>query len=379
MKKIIVLDAHQKQGLGIARSLCDLGYTVFTLSSKVRWSLKLSKHNFHILNETCIDNNDISKFIHILKVYNIDAIIPVGISSHRFCVSHAKEITSFSKALLPNEETFLTLTDKIKTAKLCKKFKIPYPRMYLKTELDKNITSYFPLVVKAPIECGHNIVEYAFSHDELDRKYSNVKNRMEKLGFFIEPIIQQKITGAGIGFFGLFVDGRCIASYQHRRIREWPPSGGMSTCSEIWFDPNIKTWSEGLMKALKYSGPAMVEYKLDQEGKPHLLEVNPKYWGSHDLALFLGLNFPDLTIKTLFKEKIETPEINISGQRYSWFFHGDFLHGFKNIKNIPRVFLDALNPNVGGNIPVFTDIGFTIGIFIDLLFALSERTVKIFR
>ena len=43
---------------------------------------------------------------------------------------------------------------------------------------------------------------------------------------------------------------------------------------------------------LKWHGVAMVEFKKKfLTNKLYLMEINPKFWGSHDLAIASGINF----------------------------------------------------------------------------------------
>ena len=44
--------------------------------------------------------------------------------------------------------------------------------------------------------------------------------------------------------------------------------------------------SEKLLDSLNWNGPAMVEFKLDQNLNEYkLIEINPKLWGSLDLTI----------------------------------------------------------------------------------------------
>ncbi len=51
---------------------------------------------------------------------------------------------------------------------------------------------------------------------------------------------------------------------------------------------------------------ALVEFKRDNEGIYKLLEINPKFWGSLDLAIASGVNFPKLIVDCI---KRGDPEI----------------------------------------------------------------------
>jgi len=111
-------------------------------------------------------------------------------------------------------------------------------------------------------------------------------------------LLQQRIDGPGIGIFLLLWDGKLLATFAHRRIREKPPGGGVSVYREsIAADPELALRSQELLEQFSWQGVAMVEYKLDRsDGTPYLMEVNGRFWGSLQLAIDAGVDFPALLV-----------------------------------------------------------------------------------
>ena len=78
----------------------------------------------------------------------------------------------------------------------------------------------------------------------------------------------------------------------HRRVRENPPTGGASVCAVSIYDGKLLDYGRRLLDALNWHGVAMVEFKRDRlSGELYLMEINPKLWGSHDLAIASGMDF----------------------------------------------------------------------------------------
>src|SRR6202000_289676 len=95
------------------------------------------------------------------------------------------------------------------------------------------------------------------------------------------------------GFFGLGRRGRVVAYFMHRRLHEVPPSGGPSAMAMSWRDPRLMDLGERFFAATEWHGPAMVEFKrARRDGQYYLIEVNPKFWGSLDLSIASGVDFP---------------------------------------------------------------------------------------
>ncbi len=131
-------------------------------------------------------------------------------------------------------------------------------------------------------------VSYAHDSEDLIQKYRSAHARIPF------PLIQERVTGEGRGVFLLVWDGELKAALCHRRLREKPPWGGVSVYREtIPLDEQLVDQSFALLKALSWKGVAMVEFKVDSEcGLPKLMEINGRFWGSLQLAIDAGMNFP---------------------------------------------------------------------------------------
>jgi predicted ATP-grasp superfamily ATP-dependent carboligase len=108
------------------------------------------------------------------------------------------------------------------------------------------------------------------------------------------PIIQELVVGDGIGFEALYdFDKKLVASFCHRRLREYPLTGGPSTFCESYDRPDVAEYSRRLLEHLDWVGLAMVEFKMDaRRGIPILMEINPRPWGSMALPILAGVEFP---------------------------------------------------------------------------------------
>jgi predicted ATP-grasp superfamily ATP-dependent carboligase len=109
------------------------------------------------------------------------------------------------------------------------------------------------------------------------------------------PLVQSYCPGEGLGQMLLMHDGAAVLRFQHRRLHEWPPEGGVSTlCTaepEALHQPQM-AHSEALLRAIGWHGPAMVEYRHDPAtGRYWLMEVNGRFWGSLPLASHCGAQF----------------------------------------------------------------------------------------
>lgn len=131
---------------------------------------------------------------------------------------------------------------------------------------------------------------YCYSADEL----AAYLRQFERLGIY--PMLQEFCAGYGLGHFILMKDGQPCYTFQHRRVHEWPPEGGVSTlCESLAPDQHadLMQRSVALLRELQWEGVAMVEYRHDPvTGASALMEVNGRFWGSLPLACRAGASFP---------------------------------------------------------------------------------------
>lgn len=100
------------------------------------------------------------------------------------------------------------------------------------------------------------------------------------------------LDGDAYGVSVLFNKGEQRAIFTHKRLREYPISGGPSTLRESIRYPEIEEYALDLLTALNWHGVAMVEFRVDaRDGKPKLIEINPGFWTGLPLAIYAGVDF----------------------------------------------------------------------------------------
>jgi len=348
---VAVTDPEYKHTLGIVRTLGQLGIKIYLLSSKKGSLCSYSKYSAGeiIVHGDCSCDDLIKE----LKDREVELIIPVGANSFRKFVPLKPTLHKAGIHIVSVDfETLNLALSKKETYKLADELGVPYPRTYYLESIDdlkfikKNLS--FPCVIKGAYETGFNVVDYAVDESDLEEKYIKVCNKYSLHGKNL-PIVQEYIKGFGCGFFAVYNKGKCGLTFQHRRIREYPPSGGASVCAESFRHRLVEEFGRRLLDSLKWHGVAMVEFKMRKDGIPVLMEINPKFWGSLDLALEAGVNFPKAIVDIYLGENVSYSN-NYKFIRYHWPLDGDFLHAVHNHRNAIDVLIDCLNPKVKSNI-----------------------------
>jgi predicted ATP-grasp superfamily ATP-dependent carboligase len=133
-------------------------------------------------------------------------------------------------------------------------------------------------------------------------------------------LVQERTFGDGVGVFLLRSGGVTQMQFAHRRLREKPPAGGVSTYREAIEPPSaLLAQCERLLDVLQYEGPAMIEFKQDgHTGEFVLMEINARLWGSLQLAVDAGVDFPVALVQMALGHAITPPGPVVAGVRTVW-------------------------------------------------------------
>jgi predicted ATP-grasp superfamily ATP-dependent carboligase len=75
----------------------------------------------------------------------------------------------------------------------------------------------------------------------------------------------------------------------------------------------------------------MVEFKVDpRDGRPKLLEVNPRFWGSLHHAILCGVNFPWLLCRLAADGDVDRLTEYQVGVKSRSLLHGEVMHFLKS-------------------------------------------------
>ena len=116
-------------------------------------------------------------------------------------------------------------------------------------------------------------------------------------------------------------------------------------CESVALDPVMLDHAMRLLGPLGWHGVAMMEFKQDQRtGRSFLMEVNGRFWGSLQLAIDAGVDFPYMSCQLALGETIAPPRDYQIGVKSRWLL-GDLDH------LIIRVFHKAADQNLPDGAP----------------------------
>ena len=203
----------------------------------------------------------------------------------------------------------------------------------------------YPLLIKPRLSSGGRGIVRVETPSQLRKEYPKVH------AVHPSPILQEFLPpgGAALGVGVLMnFSSEPRATFAYLRLREYPVGGGPSTVRESVRDEALCRTTERLLSALGWTGVAMAEFKVDpRDGRPKLLEVNPRFWGSLHHAILSGVDFPHLLCRMAIDGDVPPLREYRVGVRSRSLIHGDFMHFVRNPERFhlhPR-FLDLSIPD----------------------------------
>lgn len=324
--RILILDGHTNQALACARSLGRKDYAVLTASDRylplAAWS-RYCRDAYRLRGETVEAFASMRAWAH---KQSISIVLPLTERSCSLCNAERREWERLGMMVgCGPEEMLISAFDKAQTTVRAERCGVRIPPTRLPKSLedcrvDADAVGY-PCVVKPRWsnawngssflpDCGP---AYVSSSDGLE---AAVKAR--KQGDYW-PLIQGYVPGRGKGAFALYDRGQPVAWFAHERLRDVRPSGSGSTLRRsIRLEPHLREPAERLLSELRWHGPAMVEFRDDGKQPPCLMEVNGRFWGSLQLAISAGVDFPRLWISILNGENVPATTDYVEGLTLRW-------------------------------------------------------------
>lgn len=300
--KVLVTDGEQRAALAVTRSLGRAGWDVHVCSaraSSIAGSSRYCTAHHRVPDPLRDPRGFLSAVTSLAARTKPDVLIPISEAALLSILPHRD---GFACAIpFPAADAFEAICDKSKVLRIAAGLGIAVPSQ---TELltphhasSRMSEIRFPAVIKPSRSIAGKEGQRVRAGVFYAGDSSSLHAGLDRIPANAYPVlIQQQIKGPGFGISVLVWDGRLIAAFAHRRIREKPPSGGVSVLREsIPLDREVLSRSLEVLAAFGWKGVAMVEYKLDsQSGVPYLMEINGRLWGSLQLAIDAGVDFPVL-------------------------------------------------------------------------------------
>ena len=338
---VLITDGNERAALAAARSLVRAGHSV-CVTADTRLSLAGVSRGArsHLLATDPFTHpaDYAAELGSISRQQRSTVMLPMTDASIEAVLEHRGALPEGVVLPFPDLATYRTASDKARLLTLARDcgYGVPETRVVATPgDCDAAVRDdFFPAVVKP----HRSVVTVAGVRRKLG--VTPVSNAVEcrralaALPAAAFPVLlQRRVSGLGEGFFALRWGGRTIATFAHRRLREKPPSGGVSVYREsIAPDDALVGPGLRLLDALDWQGVAMIECKREHEtGRHVVMEINGRFWGSLQLAVDAGVDFPSLLVRCAAGERVPEVRDYHVGVRSRWFW-GDVDHLYLSLR-----------------------------------------------
>lgn len=307
---VLVTDGEQRAALAVVRSLGHAGHPVYVCAARPRplaGASRWCRDAARVADPLSDPEAFVRDVRELVRRWRVGVLLPIADPSLLALLDARDESDALPDVVVPfpDARTFRRISNKAELLALarCVGIATPDQRVIASREHAAEVdAAAFPLPVV--LKPARSVGEHAGRRAKLGVRHAAAPNELSRALAEFPPqafplLVQQRIEGPGIGIFLLTWEGRTLAAFAHRRLREKPPSGGVSVYREsVAADPALVARSRALLDQVGWCGVAMIEYKVDAEtGVPYLMEVNGRFWGSLQLAIDAGVDFPLLLVR----------------------------------------------------------------------------------
>lgn len=296
----VVTDAHYRMSVALIRDLADAGVRVVACEKEgfeqpVGFCSRVVARCAQLPEQGYLDALYALCREEMEKNGEKPALLPVGAQTLALVSNAQTRFSSVCGLCIPTPGQLSLFNDKSAVAALAARLGVAVPRGYEKAA-EENEAAFFarvalPCVVKPT--CGEKFGLHASSRYRIARTREQLQAAYAHFSALTHeaPVVQEYLTGAGLGCSVLCRAGEIVCAIAHRRVREYPVSGGPSSCCEVISPERLLPLVAPLVRETGFTGLAMFEFKEDAMQTPRLLEVNPRVWGTYPLTRASGSNF----------------------------------------------------------------------------------------
>ena|ERR1035437_345474 len=279
MTKVLIGEISSYKAMVIAKYLFKqypdieiYTFDYFSFTGKIH--SKYSAKHF-VLKFTTVESY-IVQISELVKKLCIDLFIPVH-SDFIEDILKQRKLFGSTLSYIGNYSTYKLLHNKKDLHSLARKLAINVP-----IEYEDYRSAKIPFVAKPSNKSSSKGVLYINDAASFER-YKNYN--------FNNYVFQEYVEGIGCGYSIYCADGEIIKSYGHKRLAEYPVTGGSSVYRDFFYVPEMKEITKKILAEVKWTGFAMFEFKCKKNGELVLIEVNPRIWGSINQGQQNGVNY----------------------------------------------------------------------------------------
>lgn len=329
--RVFVTDGGNRAALAVTRSLGRAGHEVIVGEKETPVLAQMSRYcsgRALYPDPVFASSAFVDTVASVVRERRIEVLLPIADITTFLITGNRDRFDASCAVPFARADVIERAADKVEITQVATRLGVPVPQNVVVVDPERipDDGLEFPLVIKpwrsrvrTPDGWASTSVSYANDREELIRDLSS-RRRYE-----FPLMLQERIEGPGTGVFACYHEGRPVALFSHCRLRERPPWGGVSVLSEsVALTSPAREHATRLLSEIGWQGVAMVEFKQDlRDNELKLMEINGRFWGSLQLAIDVGVDFPALLLQTVHSGRPGPQAPYRVGVRNRWLW-GDF-------------------------------------------------------
>ncbi len=321
--KVIITSGRSFMALSIARSLGKKGIEVIGTECVKMSMLTFSKYVG--VNEVHADYmNEPEQFIiDLLKIVkkhkptgNTPYVLMPSFTETLIISKHKDKFNPYITVACPDYEQIMKVHPKHHLTRTANQLNIHIPSTFHPKndeELKKKASEMnFPVLLKPyDLSGGRGIIEAADKTGLQKAYHKHIKH------YHTPPLIQEYVEGEEYCLAVLYHEGQLKASMAYKNLQRFPKRSSSSVVRETIDSAPFIEDANTLFGAIKWTGIAEIDFLWDGVAghKPHLIEVNPRFWAALFLAIHSGIDFPWLNYLLFSTGEVPNPGEAIIGDK----------------------------------------------------------------
>ena len=240
----------------------------------------------------------------------------------------------------PDYETLDKVHPKDHFAQTAEELSLNTPKTWIPDDQEglENLTAEleWPVLIKPPDQIGGRGISKHTSKDSLIEAYNKLRNQYPDQNI----LIQQTSKGKDYCYCALYDQGKCLNSMVYTNIRKYPKETGSGVVRETVDKTIFEPIADELLRPLNWTGVVEIDFLWtgEENEKPVMIEVNPRFWAGLDHSIKSGIDFPWLLYAMVAEQDTDTDQDAEIGFQSS-------LPGLAFLARIEKLFEDTIHLN----------------------------------
>jgi D-aspartate ligase len=305
----VLIVGARTMGLAVLRSLKDMDIERIFISYDRDDSGRASRYVNKIIDSPHPESqlDQFAEFmIDLAKSYSGAVIFPASDISLKAISKKKAILRNYFIVGCPEWSIVESIINKKLTYELAEKSGVPCPKTYQLQSVHE-LEQYLQ---KITLPCLIKPTQSHLYFSKFHRKMMVVNNKNEAINAYkqaseigLEVVLQEFIPGPdsnGLNYNSYALNGDVIVEFTGKKIRSAPPNLGSPCVVKSAVIPEIHEVGRKLIASLGFYGYSCTEFKLDpRDGIYKLMEINGRHNLSGILAVYCGMNFPEMHYRHL--------------------------------------------------------------------------------